>query len=259
MDIIIRNGVIQKKESERIFNIKNEEGLLKKDFSEYRKDIPGPYYDFQRNHICVPRKHDQIINFHGPQIINRIKLQITDNYSKKHRYCCICHRIMKPNPSFSAKRKVFYDEDIFKPKEDQMDKLGKSFKKVKFNDKITDKNINQIEQDILSLRVNFNQNSKLIDLANKLVKYTKKNNFETIQKQYNLKQTKTIDFFYKIVYKLTKEPYYYPISIKETKILWPWQLTDYQKFRLNNPDYKKSCIFSHNCNNKITTNYVMIE
>ena len=38
-----------------------------------------------------------------------------------------------------------------------MDKLGKSFKKVKFNDKITDKNINQIEQDILSLRVNFNK------------------------------------------------------------------------------------------------------
>ena len=35
MDIVIRNGVIDKSEANRVREIKNEAGLLKKDFSDY--------------------------------------------------------------------------------------------------------------------------------------------------------------------------------------------------------------------------------
>jgi hypothetical protein len=42
MDIIIRNGVIQSDESKRVHEIKNNAGLLKKDYRDYVKGIPGP-------------------------------------------------------------------------------------------------------------------------------------------------------------------------------------------------------------------------
>ena len=62
-----------------------------------------------------------------------------------------------------------------------------------------------------------------------------------------------------MVYKLVKYPILYPISITETKLIWPWNLTKYQKFKLDNPDYKSSIIFSHRRNYKIIKNYVTIE
>ena len=73
MDIIIRNGVIQTNESKRVHEIKNNAGLLKKDYRDFVKGIPGPYYDFFDSHVCVPRKYNQIQNFSGPQDKKKIK------------------------------------------------------------------------------------------------------------------------------------------------------------------------------------------
>ena len=51
----------------------------------------------------------------------------------------------------------------------------------------------------------------------------------------------------------------YPISIKETKLFWPWDLTPYQKFKLSNPNYRNNSIYKINLANNIKTNYVIIE
>ena len=84
MDIIIRDGVIQEQESERIHDIMNEEGLLKKDFKNYIKGVPGPYYDLAHSHICIPRKFHMIPNFIGPQDKTKIKLVYSVTAGKDH-------------------------------------------------------------------------------------------------------------------------------------------------------------------------------
>ena len=50
----------------------------------------------------------------------------------------------------------------------------------------------------------------------------------------------------------------YEISIYKSLYLWPWQLTPYQKVKLNNPDYKSSCIFVKSDISKFRDNYAII-
>ena len=64
MDIIIRNGVIQKTETTKKYN---KEEVLKIPWNEYHNNKPGPYYDPENNHLCIFRKPHLIKNFTGPQ------------------------------------------------------------------------------------------------------------------------------------------------------------------------------------------------
>jgi len=50
----------------------------------------------------------------------------------------------------------------------------------------------------------------------------------------------------------------YPVSRFKSLYLWPWQLTPYQRFKLNMPDYKSSNIFVANDNLKFQDNYAVI-
>lgn len=241
MDIIIRNGVIQKDESKRIKEIKNNEGLLKKDFKDYVSGKPGPYYDFANSHICIPRKYNNIPNFIGPQIKNKIKLIETKDFNKNCRYCSICHCLLKSRPAFSYKRKILIEEDIYERKKDKAE--------IK----------NDISKEILPILKKINYKSSWINFANLLVKQVKKDILEEVynktienSKKYKIK-------YYQFVYKLTNAPIMYPISIKETKLFWPWDLTPYQKFKLSNPNYRNNPIYKINLANNINTNYVIIE
>ena len=274
MDIIIRNGVIQQNENERINNIMNDEGLLKKDFKKYVKGISGPYYDLAHSHICIPRKYNMIPNFIGPQDKTKIKLINTNNFNKKTNYCIICHEEMKQNVAFSSKRKQFYEENIFARKIDPLFELEQQFKKVKLEKceklekseksekSVNIKTINDLHTDRIKLSVNNNNNNNnnsWILFFYKIYK-SKLHNYN-MQKEYDnykYNQEKIVNKYYKMVYKLIKKPILYPISIKETKLLYPWELTNYQKFKLNNPDYKSNPIFSLRSNYNITNNYVVI-
>ena len=260
MDIIIRNGVIQSNESKRVYEIKNNAGLLKKDYKDYVKGIAGPYYDFFDCHLCIPRKYNQIQNFTGPQHKKKIKLMDIKDFNKLVRYCCICHREIRPNPCFSAKRKVFIEEDVFARKVEVNFNLQERFKKIKISQEdITHYNN---EMDIITTRLkktSVDINEKWKNLYSKINKITRKDNINLTFRNYKGTQDKIINKYYQIVYKLVKTPILYPISITETKLIWPWNLTKYQKFKLENPDYKSSVIFSHRINYKITENYVMIE
>ena len=260
MDIIIRNGFIQTNESKRVHEIKNNSGLLKKDYKDYVKGIPGPYYDFFDCHLCVPRKYDQIQNFSGPQHKKKIKLIDTKDFNKLVRYCCICHREIKPNPCFSAKRKVFIEEDTFARKVEVNFDLQEQFKKIKICHQKSSENNPNIDLITTGLKkTSVDVNAKWNKLYGKICKNLKKDNLNFVFRNYKSTQQKVINKYYQIVYKLVKTPILYPISITETKLIWPWNLTKYQKFKLDNTDYKSSVMFSHRINYKITENYVMIE
>ena len=260
MDIIIRNGVIQQQEeNERINNIMNEEGLLKKNFKNYIKGVPGPYYDLAHNHVCIPRKFHLIPNFIGPQDKTKIKLIKNEEFNKKTSYCIICHEELKPNVAFSAKRKKFYEEDIFARKPNQICKLEEQFKKMKVISNVGPP-APDLDVQMTTLTINNKTVLNWNTLFNKLYK-SKIHNYILHKEFDNYKhnQKVIINKYYQLVYKLTKEPILYPISNKETKLYYPWELTNYQKFRLSNMNYKSNVIFSQRPSYQITTNYVMIE
>ena len=60
MDIIIRNGVIQSNESNRVYEIKNNAGLLKKDYKDYIKEFRDLIMIFW---IVIFVFHENIIRF----------------------------------------------------------------------------------------------------------------------------------------------------------------------------------------------------
>ena len=76
---------------------------------------------------------------------------------------------------------------------------------------------------------------------------------------YKRKILKITSMYYKIIYKVLYKPVMYPVSATENKLLWPWELTNYQKFRLLNPKYRELCIFPNNNFDKFRTNYVIID
>ncbi len=47
----------------------------------------------------------------------------------------------------------------------------------------------------------------------------------------------------KVLYAADNKKILYPISNHKSLLLWPWQLTSYQKFKLKNPNYKNTDIF----------------
>ena len=260
MDIIIRNGVIQSDESKRVHEIKNNAGLLKKDYKDYVKGIPGPYYYFFDCHLCIPRKYYQIQNFSGPQHKKKIKLMDTKDFNKLVRYCCICHREIRPNPCFSTKRKVFIDEDTFARKVEVNFDLQEQFKRIKICHGNSSENNPDIDLITTGLKkTSVYVNAKWKKLYGKINKITMKDNVNLTFRNYKSTQQKIINKYYQMVYKLVKTPILYPISMTETKLIWPWNLTKYQRFKLDHPNYKSSIIYSHRKNYKITENYVMIE
>lgn len=256
MDIIIKNGVIQHDESKRIRDIKNNEGLLKKNYADYVKGTPGPYYDLCDCHIHVPRFPKDIPNFHGPQNSKKIKIDFNDEYSNSMKYCCICHILIKTNTSFPAKRRYFesitYDEyrQIDADKKVYKSNIEYSLKWESFYKKLSIKNeTNSKSKRIIKWNLFYNKLNRANYLRN--LNY----NLEI----YKTNQIKILSMYYKLLYKLLKQPIYYTISPKETKILWPWELTSYQKFKLLNPEYRSSVIFGPDKLQNFRTNYIIIE
>lgn len=258
MDIVIRNGVIDKSEAKRVREIKNEAGLLKKDFADYIHGVPGPYYDLFNTHLCIPRRAHMIRNFYGPQDSKKIKLlENTDKISEKAMYCVICHKLMKQNTAFSARKRILLEENIFAKKPNESDTLHESVKKMKIENKSEEKqeNLEQIlEQKLEQIKISIS-GKKWKDLYDKMYKF----NITKCLRDEKEKQKRVIKGFSRLCYKLVTEPIQYEISHFETKLIYPNELTPYQKFKLNNPDYKNSPMFSHRRNSRITANYVTIE
>lgn len=254
MDILIENGVIKSTELLKPKSAKKEL-VLKKDYdTEYKKGVPGPYYDLKMNHVHVSRKPIHIKNFHGGQ--NQSKIYLSENkWDNSLNFCCICHQLLSTKVSFTHKRGWSYpveQENQFARKgDDDLNDISLSLKKIKIDKENID-SINDIT--IKFSKSNINYLKKWNNLKFKLLKNIKNEHILLMKEKHNMILKK----YYNIVYKLVKHPIIYPISPHETRLLWPWELTKYQKFRLEYPNYRDSIIFPEKyC--KIDTNYVMIE
>lgn len=253
MDIVIKNGVINQKESQIYFENKNELGKYKKDFKDFLNGVSGPYYDLHDGHLCIPRKYNKIANFHGPQDPLKIKLEINKDFDKKCCYCCICHKKIKRNFSFDPKRRIQeVDYDLFIPKE-------------KFQKSILDLSFSLEECKIID-----NENENLIELCNNLENFKficwRKITWNLVNHNrteklilYKLKRQRILNRYFKLVYKILYKPIIYNISHYENKLIWPWDLTNFQYFVLNCPDYKESSAYLHNKSYRIDNKYVIIE
>lgn len=121
----------------------------------------------------------------------------------------------------------------------------------------------------------FKWNQKLDDNSDKkecYLQYGVKNNYKIPIKEKtvfienkineNLTPNKTILNWGRIInrlfYSMNNDKIIYTISQYKSLYLWPWQLTSYQKFRLNNPNYKNSCIFIKSDLDKFKDNYSII-
>lgn len=258
MDIIIRNGIIQKEESKRIHDIKNKEGLLKKNYENYVQGQSGPYYDFFDSHICVPRRYNEIANFNGPQTKNKIKLNYSKDFDKKIKYCCVCHSIIKCSKSYISNKDIFVEDDLYiKRKKDDFD-LQNDFKRLKIEQNQQDENpIDELTN--MFKKNNIDNFKKWNTLYDKLINSNNKKTLSNEHKKYINVQSKITFRYYQMIYKLIQSPILYPLSKTETKLIWPWDLTSYQKLKLNYPDYKLTPMFRHSKNYKITENYIVIE
>lgn len=261
MDIIIKNGVIQNNNTSKT----NYDNIEKKNYEDFNNEISGPYYDLLDSHLCIPRFYYQIKNFCGPQIKKRIKLIKTDNYNIQKKYCSICHCEIKFNLSFSNKRKIG-EMNLKDNKKHISDNLINKFNSITINNKdVVNKDVDNKELDKMNLLTKkfkvfkldiYNEKWKI--LFNKIKSTNNKNILYYIYYEFKDKEIKIISIYYKILYKLLYKPILYNIGLRETKLLWPWELTNFQKFKLNIPNYKSSVLFP-GYYNKIDENYVVIE
>lgn len=217
MDIIIKNGKINFDEMQKEHNKKNEEGLLKKDYNDFNRSIPGPYYDLSECHLHVWKNAKNISNFHGPQDCKIIKL-FERPWKENEVFCSICHKKFKQNTAFDT---------------------NNNFQNIKKENKIK------------KYKIPINYTCKWIYFYNRFT--DRKNTIELIK----TKRNKIYNKYYQLIYKLLYKPIIYHISFYESKLIYPWDLTPYQKFKLNNINYKKNCIFFNT--QKITSEYVKIQ
>lgn len=62
----------------------------------------------------------------------------------------------------------------------------------------------------------------------------------------------------RVFYSINHDKLVYAVSSYKSLYLWPWQLTPYQKFKLNNSEYKSSCVFIKSEVDKFKDNYSII-
>ena len=267
MDIIIKNGKIDTKDMKRIFDIKNEEGLLKKDYNkEFRTDIAGPYYDLFDTHLHVSRKAKDIKNFIGPQYTNKKKLETKLPWNDKQRFCAICHCVIKINKSFDQKQNMSVSEQSFLNYSAGARALTFSEPKVTtIIESATQGEMMDIEKiKRQKIEKQYNEEKEFENKSLEIYNFLEMNQMLNSLLACDYSKTggynpKILSRFYYLVYKLIKKPELYDISPTCTIIRWPWEMTHYQKLKKKFPDYRKLDSIFFEENNKITKNFVVIE
>lgn len=184
---------------------------------------PGPYYDPQGIHLHTWKNKKHIQNFNGEQNQNVKCIQFTDD--KPGYYCSICHL---RNKSSSFKWVQSPEETIDIPECLKNHKIYKSTDCIK---------------DYISFPLRTCTDIK------------------TEFKKLNIKDTGCIKnwtgLMFKVLHSIRFKKLEYKISNTKVLYLWPWELTPYQRFKLNRPDYKKSNVFL-NTLDRFKENYAYI-
>jgi hypothetical protein len=204
---------------------------------------PGPYYDPDCAHIHIWKKVKLIQNFTCEQFHNVPYIQFTNK--KPGLYCSICHERRKQFQfkwkenlkQFQFRQKVNIKQIQFRCKDDLDDSYEKP---MIFNNK--------------------NKYSKEDFLPPSSVKVFPKTaaKIPTSDHDINKKILNWERLVNRIFHSIYNEKLIYPLSKYKSLYLWPWQLTVYQKFKLNNPEYKSSRVFVKSGLDKFKNNYTII-
>ncbi len=183
---------------------KRGRGEEKKSFDkEYSEKVPGPYYDPLNNHLHIWKKDSLIPNFKSEQNPNNLYIEFTDY--KKGTYCSICH-IRNIMQNFNWREEPDKDVDTNIYKISCSDAYIEPLKKGEYK-----------EFDNVTVK-------EKIECKKNPIKYWEK-------------------LMYKVKYIINNSKIVYNVSPYKSLMLWPWEMTSYQKFKHNNKNYKNSCVF----------------
>ena len=234
MDIFIKNGVIKQREEV-------EQTIFKKNYdSDYRNDLPGPYYDNFHNHCHVWKPVALIKNFKGEQNQSELRYRKhTGEIPTRGLYCCICHLRLK-GKGYDLKKVLEVPVQPYFKKRKAEEDLSKMLECVKIT-----KRDSSILWDRLYILLQKSHISKYRRLYDSLV---------DVKKQKN----KIICKWQSLSKKLTEPYVYYQQNGLESVRMKLSEMTPYQRFKYNNPDYKKTTSFIIHNNNRFDTDYVTI-
>ena len=234
MDIFIKNGVIKQREDV-------EQTIFKKNYdTDYRNDFPGPYCDNYHNHCHVWKPVALIKNFKGEQNQSELKYRKhTGEIPTRGLYCCICHICLKSKGYDLKKVLEIPVQPYFKKR-----KVEEDLSKMLYSVKIT-KRDSSILWDRLYILLQKIYISKYRRLYDALV---------DVKKQ----KDKILGKWHSLSKKLTEPYVYYPLNSLESVWMKPSEMTPFQRFKYNNPDYRKTTSFILHNNSKFDTDYVTI-
>lgn len=233
MDIFIKNGVIKKREEV-------EQTIFKKNYDfDYASDLPGPYYDKYSNHCHIWKPVALIKNFKGEQIQSEQKYRKhTGEIPTRGLYCSICHFRLQ---SKGYDLKKFIDipaQEYFKKRKAEED-LSKMLKCVKITKR--DPNVLWDRLYILLQKDNISKYRRVYDAVVKI----KQQKDQILGKWSHLSR------------RLTEPCVYYQLNGLKSVPIKISEMTPFQRFKHNNPNYRKTTSFII-YNNKFDTNYVTI-
>lgn len=234
MDIFIKNGVIKQREEV-------EQTIFKKNYdSDYRSNLPGPYHDNFHNHCHVWKPVALIKNFNGEQNQSELRYRKpVGEIPTRGLYCCICHMRLKGKSCDLKKVLEFPDQSYFKKRKAEED-LSTMLECVKIA-----KRDSSILWDRFYILLQKNHASKYRRLYDSLVDIKK--------------QKDKIIGKWQLLSKKLMEPYvYYQLNGLESIPMKLSKMTPYQRFKYNNPDYKKTTSFIIHNSNRFGTDYVTI-
>ena len=166
--------------------------------------LDGPYYDPLSIHLHIWKSYKVIKNFIGEQNQNVEHVQFTN--FKPGTYCSICH---KRNLSTG----LIWDK---RPNKHSSKRPSMS-----------------CENNIVPLL-------NLKELCSNLTEMNISKKFKT---DAGVILSRWTNILSKALYILNNDKIVYPISKFKSLLLWPWEMTLYQKFKLGNINYRDSCIF----------------
>jgi len=189
----------------------------------HKSTEPGPYYDPRGNHLHIWKNKKTISNFTGEQNPNVNYVQFTND--KNGYYCSICHIRNKSQP---FKWVQSPEETVDIPECIKKHKIYKSTDCITEYISFPPRTCMEIETDLQKLNINCTRCIK-----------------------------NWTGLMFKVLHSIRFKKLEYKISNSKILYLWPWELTPYQKFKLNCPDYKKSKVFLTTVD-RFTENYAYI-
>ena len=220
MEIFIKNGVIKQREEV-------QQTIYKKHFdTDYTGTNPGPYYDPNNTHCHVWKPVRLIQNFKGEQNQTDSKYRKHDEIPTKGLYCCICHFRLK-SKGYNLQKELDLSHYSFfkKRKSDNEDDLVETMKTMK---------ITKISPTLLWDRF------YILLARSHIEKYRR---IYTAVLHIKAKEKQIIHRWSSLVKKLLGPVVYYNISSFSSIPLKLSDMTYFQRFKYNNPNYRKESSF----------------